>query len=118
MSPQNDPKYMTAPLLSPPYSLVQPNSNLTGTPPKLRDHSNKLTMPTVGSNKKGGADSALNKYQQAPVANSTAHHNFNMYRHSVGTAANLGFGGSERRNSSLGAATAGTDEGSVNGAPT
>lgn len=41
-----------------------------------------------------------------------------MYRHSAATAANIGYGASERRNSSLGAATAGTDEGSVNGAPT
>lgn len=116
MSPQNDPKYMTAPLLSPPFSLVQPNSNVTGTPPKLRDNNKLMMMP--GSNKKG-TDSTLNKYQQAPVANSTAHHNFNMYRHSAAGSAGIGYnyaaGGSERRNSSLGAATAGTDEGSVNG---
>jgi hypothetical protein len=48
------------------------------------------------------------------LANSTAHHNFNMYRHSAAGAGGAGYnitGGSERRNSSLGAATAGTDEG-------
>jgi hypothetical protein len=58
MSPQNDPKYLTAPLLSPPFSLVQPNSgsglpttanNITGTPPKLRE-----VAKIYGSASKGG----------------------------------------------------------------
>ena len=105
-SPQNDPKYLTAPLLSPPYSLVQPNSNINGTPPKMKEN---IKLLQVGSNSK--KDSKI-----LQVANSTAHHNFNMYRHSAAAGGYNYSGGSDRRNSSLGAATAGTDDGgSLNG---
>ena len=71
----------------------------------------KLMQGGPGSNSK--KDSKL-----LQVANSTAHHNFNMYRHSAAAApgGHNYSGGSERRNSSLGAATTGTEDGgSVNG---
>jgi hypothetical protein len=69
----------------------------------------KENIKLQGSNSK--KDSKL-----LQVANSTAHHNFNMYRHSAAGGGYNYSGGSERRNSSLGAVTAGTEDGgSING---